>query len=388
MKRINIRALLSGMVAAVAVVAGMTLPANRAQATPALVFTKLAVQPQAAVGLGGYNGQTWDASIHAFAFTGDRMVAGYGDWGFNSDSYGGPDGRTAIRPFNLTTRKWGTLTYTRTESNDVFRTLGGKIYAPTTDPTGTGPGGYATMANGNWQAEFPMGLTPAVHIFDIAALDAAGTDLWAFGSVRTPLSPPGADETLGAIWRSTNSGQTWSAVRQHPLTAAPGSLGAGRYMTGVAYKGKVYTRYYPAGYPTTAVPAIEAYDKATNTWIVKPDQQPCFNRPEEVTVFDGKIICGTFRNGPLAIYDGETLSAQFLPAGSAKVISMYKNAGYLYLLAENGVVMRSTKLAGPWEVTGTVTLPPGAAVRSIGVYRGVVYIGDSQANIWRAPLSL
>jgi hypothetical protein len=79
------------------------------------------------------------------------LIAGYGDWTRNLDSLGVAAGRVGIEPYNIQTNSWGTITYAGSEALDNFRIINGSIYAPTTDPSTNGLGGYMTNVTGSWQ---------------------------------------------------------------------------------------------------------------------------------------------------------------------------------------------------------------------------------------------
>lgn len=357
----------------------VSVPVQAQPVTSTVTLTKLTRQPQAAMGHIGYNGEGWSASIHDLAFTGSKLVAGYGDWNFNSDTNGGPDGRTAIRPFDLTTLKWGKMTYTGSEANDVFRTIGGSIYTPTTDPSIYGTGGFATNDGGVWHSVFPATITSAVHIFDIASLNGTKDDMWVVGSTANPAGSGNSTQGLATAWRSTDRGNTWTIMRAEGSVPANATGGIERYYGAAVFQGKIYMQAQGIS-PATPV---RAYVKATGAWTQFPRQPLCdFSTP---IVFDAKIICGKSQN-QLYAYDGASTTTTYTPPVSGFIMAIHKNNGYLYVIDDLGNIVRSQHLAGPWETLRQGYWPTAAFPTSIAVYRGILYVGDSEADIWRGNL--
>ena len=360
--------------------------ASRAHALQGQIIdiTKIATQPQAAVGITGYGGNTWDASIHAIAFDGDSLIAGYGDWNFNSDSAGGPDAHTGIQLLDLTTKQWGSLTRTGTESNSIFRTINGHLYAPTTDPS-TGGGGWATNASGTWTTHFPSELQNAVHIFDIASLTNSDQDLWLFGATNNP--PSGSDDTAGlaTIWHSIDGGQTWQTVQTDGSTPVNATGGFERYYWGAALNGKIYAQ----AADTSPQAPMRVYNSSTQTWSTLSYQTSCTTMLRQVVTFDGQIICDGTDNG-FYTFDGSLHAQIFIQDNSVQVYpqAMAVDSGNLYVLASNGHLLRTAAFSQPWQDLGVVQMPSSTHISSIGVHGGSLYLGDSEAGIWQSDVVL
>lgn len=114
-------------------------------------FSQIATQPSAMAENDG-----WNKAIHSIAFDGNKLIAGYGDWNTNSDSFGSAAARVGIEPLDLGTNTWQPKTpLVGTESIDRIRTIDGALYVPTIDPSNYGSGGYATNATGKWVVNSP-----------------------------------------------------------------------------------------------------------------------------------------------------------------------------------------------------------------------------------------
>lgn len=69
-----------------------------------------------------------------------RLVAGYGDWGSNVDSFGVNEGGVYSVPLDLATGEWEMQHAIRagSEALDTIREINGDLYMPTTDPSDSG----------------------------------------------------------------------------------------------------------------------------------------------------------------------------------------------------------------------------------------------------------
>lgn len=121
-------------------------------------------------------------------FTADgRLIAGYGDWNDNSDSWGVPAGRVGVLPYNVTTNTWEAFHPTGSEAHDIVRNYNGFLYLPSTDPSIHAPeghngaySGFMTNDKGSWRFVKTTGFN-MVHTFDVAVDDAG--NYWVFGAV-------------------------------------------------------------------------------------------------------------------------------------------------------------------------------------------------------------
>lgn len=361
--------------AAFAVATGALVSSFTASAS-GMTFTQIATQPQAAVGLTGYNGKTWSADITAIDFDGNSLIAGYGDWMFNSDSAGGPDAKTGIRPLDLATRQWGTLFPTKSESIQHIRHINGHLYVPTVDPS-SGTGGYATNASGAWVNVFPDELKPAVHVFDIVSPTNSDQDLWLFGMTNNPPIGGPDDAALATVWHSADGGATWATVKQEGSTPVTASGGFERYYSAAVLNGKIYTQA-SSTYPATP---MQVYDSATGQWGTLPRVNGCFSSVSMslVETFDGHIICSG-QQGSLTLFDGVSASTTKIEDGYSTPISAYKDGGYLYVLLNSGAIYRTHSFAAGWEYLGTVD----STATAIGAHNNRIYVGDADARIWES----
>ncbi len=363
---------------------GLLISANNAmtaQAISYLPLQKIATQPEAAVGFSASNGNYWDSSIHSIAFEGNTLIPIYGDWNFNSDSWGGANARTSILPLDLSTNQWLTSKQlmTGTESNNIFRTINGHLYTPTTDPSIYGSGGYATNASGQWVSHFPAGLQSAVHVFDMASLNDSDQDLWVFGA-----RDGSGGEGVAVTWRSTDGGANWSEVATDANDPSFTSRGFERMKWGAVLNGKMYMQ---ADSVQPAAP-MRVFDGTTNTWSTLPHQDNCttpFSLPKAL-VFDGKIICGRLSE-TMYLFDGTNVTS-VSNADSANVSDLFIYGDYLYTLSDNGQIARTSSWTEPFQAIGRVIIPDGALATAIGIYNDRLYIGDREANIWTTPQAL
>lgn len=365
----------------------VSVGSSSAGASGGMQFTKLTTQPNAAIGLKGYAAtKNWDASIHTIAFDGDNLIAGYGDWGVNSDSLLPPNqaGHTGIQPYSLSTNTWGDLLRTGTESNDVFRTINGHLYAPTTDPSSK-PAGFATNRSGHWETFFPPDLAQAVHLLDITSPDNSDKNLIAFGATNNPPDSGGGTQGLATAWVSHDGGATWTTVAAEGSTPANATGGFERYYWGAALNGKVY--FHGAG----IMPAIsmQVYNPADNDSVsIVPAGNNCqAYTPTGVVVFDGRIVCGT-DTSDLMTFDGTALSRVQLPDGAGSPREYALNSGYLYVMALNGAIYRTTSWSQPFEYIGTFATALASNAQSMAVHNDRIYFGMQNADIYQSTSTI
>lgn len=368
---------------------GAPLSRTAAAQSAAISMTKIATQPEAAIGLTGYNGDTWSSSIHAIAFDGNSLIAGYGDYNFNSDSNGGPNARTGIQPLDLTTKQWGTLLNTGTESNDVFRTIGGHLYTPTTDPSAHSPagGGWATNASGSWQAVFPSDLSGTEHVMDIASFDGGVHDLWVSGAMNRPGWGPG--EGQATLWHSTDGGQTWQVALIDLSQPAANSTGYERYY----WIGIIGDKLYVQANSTEPNTPMRIYDNTTGTWSSSPYQANCDTTQQlKVSMFDNQIICnGDYTSGGFYTYDGTLHVQKVGDSANSAPQAMAVDGGQLYVLMSDGALYRTASFAQPWQKLGVVSsqgVDEPSYISAIGVHNGYLYVGDANADIWQSDALL
>ena len=138
-----------------------------------------------------------------------NLVAGYGDWNYNADSFTVPEGRVAAVPLNLASGTWGVPHLLGTEAFDVVRRApDGSLWIPMTDPSNhtTTGSGVATNQGGAWR-NIADG-QHMFHTFDVA-VESDGA-VWAFGAKTVT----GVGQA-GVAARSIDGGATWTASLQH-----------------------------------------------------------------------------------------------------------------------------------------------------------------------------
>lgn len=295
--------------------------------------------------------------------TGDgKLIAGYGDWNSNVDSFGVAAGRIGVVPLDLGTGFWGSPFYAGSESLDTIRKVNGFIYAPTTDPsdkaaTGNPTGnysGYITNQTGSWT--FVRDSIPsAIHTHDVATLN--GADLWTFNS---------SNGNQAEARRSTDGGTTFTS--QQTQTGY-------WYMWGATINDRLYVK------SENSLTVARSFDGTT--WRDEPSVTGCLattTTTRLVVVFDNQIVCG---NGSgIQSYNGTTVTTH---AAGLQVRDFAVHGGYLYALTAMGI-FRTDSLANPLEVFSGATVPGDA--RSIAAYGDTLYLGGASGKVYRADLTI
>jgi len=279
------------------------------------------------------------------------------------------------------------MTYAGSEVIYEFRkSPNGKLYTPVSYPSEHGQGGFITNASGSWRVINPPSVAPARYVNDLVFANNSGSDIWLFGKTPDPRDPGVLNRARATVWRSTDTGATWKVMRTEQSNPPDYHQGGEQYIWGVALNGKVYmqaTSIYPQA-------PMRVFNTATNKWSSMPYKGGCEQQLIMKTiVFDGKIICDT-RIGKLTLFDGKNITTKALATPNDEVVSFYKSDdGYLYILGYwYNDVYRTKSFSQPWEKIGRVSLPPAGDPigRSIAVHDGYLYIGDSNATIWRRAL--
>ena len=117
-----------------------------------------------------------------------NLIAGYGDWGYNVDSYGNIP--VSIEEIDPTTGKVVNSVPAGTEAMDVIKHIDGDIYIPMTDPSnriGKRPTGTWTNSSGDWKI---LGTEESmIHVLDV---DRHGDKVYQVGSVYRNRTGAGA----------------------------------------------------------------------------------------------------------------------------------------------------------------------------------------------------
>ena len=306
-----------------------------------------------------------------------ELVAGYGDWNSNSDTFGvQPWSRVGAMPLNVNTNTWGTMVYAGSEALGSVRKFDdGTIYTTTTDPsnriasgqTQNNRRGFITNASGSWQFMSDKGT--AVHVFDVAK-DGDG-NIWTFGGIDW------ATGGAGIVWRTTTGDDAWEEMKVETSTAT--ASGYERNYWGAYLNGKIYTRTSSTN-PSTP---MRVYDTATGEWS---DSDVSINsaNAKYVATFDNNIIFGT--SSTLTIFDGENTTTK--PLGTANSFKDFtKYNGKLYVLTTSGKVFSLDSASSELELVGSVATASLSA-STIAIYDDYLFVGGPNGKIWRSDTKL
>ncbi len=342
----------------------------QAGAVDMMQFQAIATHPQA-------NAQPTAAGkvLGELAFDGDKLIAGFGDYGANT-------GPIAINPYNITTGVFeGNQLNFETEKVMVIREINGKLYAPMADPRAAQTStltGFASNRTGSWQVVTGIN---SVHLFDITTV--TGSDLWVVGSALLD----GSTTDAGAVvYRSLDGGATWQKMLALDYNGLGGTgIGAyalERYYWAAALNGKLYVQ---ANGVTPQQP-LRVYDTATGSWSEESSAVLCDTvETNRVEVFDGKIYCKSSAYGKISVYDGVSSPYQMaLPGGSAaSIVDMYQTNDALFFLTSEQKVFRLDAGASQ-PVLVTRNAPVQAS--SVAVKDNYIYAGARNAEIYRSAL--
>jgi hypothetical protein len=308
-------------------------------------FAKVATHPQAAA-----QPTAVGRTIATLKAWNGKLYPGYGDYGANT-------GPIAITPFDGSAfASPPELAAADTEAIWIYRTINGKLYAPSIDPRVDSDFAVGTSgANGpTWLNPSPIGTT---HAYDMVTL--TGRDLWLVGS-------SGHDATA---WRSLDGGSNWIEQLRVPPINTTGDFA--RFYGAAVYGGKLYVQ--AVDHDGGEHPYSKVFDGTA--WSDGPSLGDQFSHAETFAgklVFHGRVHSGNYM-GPLRTFDGNSATS-VLPS-----IYDYTVAGKtVYALAADGAVLKSKNLSA-WR--DAATAPPVA--RSIGVLDGRIYLGGTDSGLYR-----
>ena len=308
-----------------------------------------------------------------------QLVAGYGDWNSNSDSFGvQPWSRVGVVPLDLKTNSWGSIVYAGSESLNAFRKFDdGTIYTATTDPsdkvasgqTQNNRRGFITNAGGDWQFMSDKGT--AVHLFDTAKDDKGY--VWVFGSADF-----GGSGGTAVAWRTKTGNDAWEQMKADTSTGT--GNGFERYYWGAFLKGKMYMQ---ASSTNPATP-LRVYDTATNTWT---DGTVSLSNiyAKLITNFDDHIVYST--GSTVNLFDGDvSITRKSLP-DRGSITDLTKYDGKLYVLTSNRQIYRldsaRANLILVGKITGQVDNPS-----TLAIYDDYAYVGGNNGKIWRSDIKI
>ncbi len=316
-----------------------------------------------------------------------KLYVGYGDYDANT-------GPIKIAPYDPVTNTFILEWTSYTEAIENFRTLGGKLYAPSTDLKKTSVVGQSALyvAGLPWQNFYPFGAT---HAYDMNTLN--GSDLWVVGS----------KSTSAVAWRSTDGGLTWNVALSLPRKIK-GQFE--RFYFIGSYNGKIYLQAYP-DYQTSKVFDGTTWTDGPNlltwAWGWRPilfAGKMIYSQEDHGSPFYPVITAtptqasgspsptgGTPTGGggppvdhgsPIFTFDGTTVTQ--LSNNDVRIFTIDGN--YFYGASQAGLVYRTTDLIN-WESLGG-SLPAGEYAASIAILNDTLYMGTNKANIYKLDIPL
>ncbi|HSX14696.1 MAG TPA: Ig-like domain-containing protein [Candidatus Saccharimonadales bacterium] len=318
-------------------------------------FSLVGTHPQAALQPTA-TGQT----IQTLKAWNGKLYAGYGDWAQNT-------GPIDINPLDLTSKTFATqpLLSANTDAIILFRSLNGKLYAPSTDPRKDKTTGQ--------EADFALGDTSTgvetwtnhvnqagmTHVFDMTSF---GGNLWMAGSKGYNA----------VVYRSSDGGATWTQSLSEPSQTSCGIVAA-RYYFMVVYNNKLWVQAGDLG--CSVHPNSMVFDGTS--WSSGPaitTSRSAYN----ANTFAGKVVIQDWQSvsaSALRTFNGTTNSTVLSSVFNYTIAS----DGYLYALQSNGNVSKSLDLTN-WTVVATAP----TTARSIEVMNGIIYVGTTDSKIYAA----
>ena|GEM_PF-7047332 len=333
-----------------------------------------------------------------------RLFVGYG-------SFNGANPRAVIRAFDPATGSFSPAPAfaTDNEALGLFREVAGRLYAPTMDAHdgALSRQDFAVTTDERGDAWADHVERPMYHTWDVGTLD--GRDVWFVGTDASARCP--YEYCSDAVaYRSTDGGQTFTEMKRLP--AAANGYRLAWFPTVFAFRGRLYLQAYyrfsVAGRPDLVRTDSFVFDG--RAWAAGPDLLPGRRTGDSgynPVAFDQHIIYLTrvpiSRSYPraLPLWQNQIDLAVFNRRGRVRYlpipggIANFAVAGpYLYVLARDGTVRRTTSLARPWPRWQALPTFPvqdpnpqqGCAARSIAVLGGALYVGTTQAELWRLAL--
>lgn len=284
-----------------------------------------------------------------------RVYAGYGDYSTNT-------GPIAITPFDPVTSSFTSapLFVSGTEAIQIFRKIGGRLYAPATDSR-TGADYAVSSPRSVVESWEDRAQVSSAHVYDMVTL--TGSDLWIVGS----------QEENAVAWRSLDGGQTWT----QSLSIAPidGYHMSRFYFAGV-YNGKLYVQATDSVGPQPNSMAFDGKGWTPAPSLLELGTDILAGRHAQA--FAGRLVYqGRASASPLLTFDGQSVSR----ALRRDTFDYAVRWGKLYALATDGRVYVTADLKS-WRLIARAP----ATARSIEVVSGQIYVGTTEASLYRATL--
>ena len=348
-------------------------------------------------------GARWLWALYAWR---GRLFIGYG-------SFNGANPRAVIRAFDPKTNRFAAAPVfaTNNEALGLFREVGGRLYVPTMDAHDDGASrqdfAVTTDKRGDVWTDHSEQLM--YHIWDVATFD--GKDVWFVGAAPSKGVCPFNFCTDAVAYRSTDGGKTFTEMIRRPSAAAGYELAW--FSFACTFKGKLYLqtfyRFAPNGLADLVAPQSLVFDG--QTWADGPDLLPERRAGESgdaPVVFDHHLIYLTrvpiARSYPNALPlwqnpldlvtmdEHEHVTYMQIPGGAAN----FTVAGrYLYVLTRAGDLRRTQTLAEGWAQWEQLPAfpaqdpdpPHNSSARSLAVLNHTLYVGTTQAQLWRLDLT-
>lgn len=288
---------------------------------------------------------TWIArEINALHVFNGKLYVGYGDYHNNT-------GPVTIAPYDFSLGRFVDEHVSDTEAIYLYRTIGGKLYAPATDRHYT-----ADFAVGpDWK---DYGAINTTHAFDMGTF--TGSDLWISGS-------QGND---AVAWRSTDGGATFQEMLRVPSESGIDGDFARFYFMGFL-GGKLYV--HATDYQGGPHSASHYYDGSTwrrGAAMLTEGIRSHFGW--KTLNFADQLVYQTYdRGGYLATFSGSKMDLHF------PVTDIEVDGGYLYVVA-SGEVRRSSDLRN-WSTIASVP----SSTRSLAVSGGEIFVGTSDSKVYQ-----
>lgn len=364
-------------------------------------WRRVATHPEAATASPTW-GARWLWALYPWR---GRLFVGYG-------SFNGANPRAVIRAFDPATDSFAPAPAfaTDNEATGLFRELDGRLYVPTMDAHSGGltTQNFAVTTNDRGDQWSDHAARLMYHTWDVATLD--GHDLWFVGTDASAFCP--YDYCSDAVaYRSTDGGASFREVIRFP--AAEAGYRLAWFPFACAFNGKLYLQTY-FRFSVSNQPDLvstQSYTYDGRAWAIGPDLLPGKRTGESgyaPVVFDRHLVYLAHvpisrsypnalplwqnQNNLVVMDEAERVSYLKIPGGVAN----FAVAGrYLYVLARDGSVRRTKSLAQSWRRWEVLPSFPvqdpdpqqGCAGRSIAFLAGALYIGTTQAELWRLDLN-
>lgn len=294
--------------------------------------------------------------LHTLKSWQGRIYAGYGDYSANT-------GPIALTPF------YGTYFGPQeiaadTEAIYQFREINGKLYGLSTDPKSSADvviGTYNADGTVSWVNKRFVGTTHAYDVFTLT-----GTDLWIVGS----------QGSYAKAWRSLDGGTTWQESLSVANVNTTRTDDFARFYGALIHGGKVYVQaqdFYGSVHPTSKV--FDGTSWSDGPYIGDFNSSDVFAGQ---TIYHGSWHVGNY--APLAKFDG----SREVNTAPSYIYNYTIDGDTLYILSADGAgTVYKTKDLVNWTKLGPTT----SVAQSIAVLNGELYVGGSDAAIYKVIVS-